>query len=385
MVWHDPTPSRSQSGGAKDATEGRDLESRLLERCPEHNDEPVTVSKNPDSAADKPTSPVVEAGWTIESGEELAFALEQILESHGVTIAAGSPFEGHVLQAIDLAEQRRAASHVDSGTDIRSSYRSLIGVRDIAKMVLEVRESPSFAALVPHLRLLSEGSGIQTSPSPVRDQATDKLFELFAATLAMQCGTDVKLDDPVRSRGNNPDVLATIRNRRWGIACKALHSLHIEGFITHLTKGIEQIESSEAEVGVVFFNAKNVLPHDEIWPLPPNDGDTRGAAAPRVWPDSTAPFARLLHALQNIGKDLLERAGSDHLSSFFRGKKSVPGFLIWGHSVSAVLIDGKPTVASVRAMNYQHVRNPTPEEMAPLRCLNWAAFADSPTRGPRPL
>jgi hypothetical protein len=50
-----------------------------------------------------------------------------------------------------------------------------------------------------------------------------------------------------RRQGVNPDVLATLAGRKWGIACKALHGTNPEGFLEHFRKGVDQIERSVAE------------------------------------------------------------------------------------------------------------------------------------------
>jgi hypothetical protein len=62
---------------------------------------------DPEPTADRPLSPLVEAGWKIESAEDLVFALEELLTTHGLAIATGSRFEEHVLRTIELADQRR--------------------------------------------------------------------------------------------------------------------------------------------------------------------------------------------------------------------------------------------------------------------------------------
>jgi hypothetical protein len=36
----------------------------------------------------------------------------------------------------------------------------------------------------------------------------------------MQIGNGIELDDPYRSSGDNPDILASIDGIRWGFACK---------------------------------------------------------------------------------------------------------------------------------------------------------------------
>jgi hypothetical protein len=152
--------------------------------------------------------PRVQPGWDYANAETAALALEELLARHGIRIAPGSVFERDVLQVMKLVQQKQLGVP-EVGHDVRADYRTLIGVYDLATLILEAEQSPSFPALVPHLRLLNEGSILQNAPSPGSDQAADKIFELFVATLAIQCGTDIEVDDPVSSRGDGGGVTAS--------------------------------------------------------------------------------------------------------------------------------------------------------------------------------
>jgi hypothetical protein len=326
----------------------------------------------------------VQPGWRYEQAQLAALALEDLLRRHGITIDPGSAFESHVLRVMRLTYDKEAGVAADD-PDVRGTYRTLVGVYELAKLILEVKDSPSFAGLVPHLRMLNDGASLQNSPSAGGDQATNKLFELFTGTLAIQCGTDVVLDDPYAPAGNNPDVLATLGGRRWGIACKVLHGVHPEGFVTNLVKGLDQIENSPAEIGVVLFNLKNVLPHDRIWPLAPiPDSGSPPELGYAAWPDPADPFHILLDSLDSLSNTLVSYLPPDHLDRLFRERKSIPGFALWGHSVSAIMIDDRPTPTSVRALNVRQVAAVPTEVNNVLSCLNRAAFLSSPLRGPRP-
>jgi len=325
----------------------------------------------------------VSPGWHYEDAEDAAIALEQLLTKYGISIQSGSPFEERVLAVMKLVGQKRTRSSSSDG-DIRPAYRTLVGIHELATLILASDAFPSFHALIPHLRLLNQGSALQTIPSAGTDQATNKLFELFVGALAVQCGTDVLMDDPFTSKGDNPDVLATLGRRRWGLACKVLHGESPEGFIHHLEKGLDQIERSPAEVGAVIFNLKNIFPHEEIWPMaaipntdPPEDG-------PGIWSDARAPYEILMSTLEEVGDSLLSYLPQGYLDELFVGKKSIPGFLVWAHSVSGVSIDGRPTAASVRALNCKQVGAIPDDVRNVIKCLNWAAFTGAPDRGPRP-
>lgn len=328
--------------------------------------------------------PNVQPGWEYGAAQDAAFGLEALLARHGVTIAPGSTFEAHVLNVLRLVAAKRSAGADLVPDDVRDQYRILIGVYELASLILAVENLPGFNALVPHLRLLNEGTALQNVPSTGSDQATNKLFELYMGAVALQCGSDPSLDDPHHSNGRNPDVLFTARGRRWGIACKVLHGRHPQGFVEHLTKGLDQIDASGAEVGVVAFNLKNVLMHDLVWPLAPLDGVAGAPLTTGVWVSPEAPFRILLTQMEHLAADLASYLPQGHLDTLFARRKSIPAFLLWGASPSGVIINGKPTPTSVRAMIVKSVGTVRDEDMKVLRCLTWAIYADSAMRGPRP-
>jgi hypothetical protein len=326
----------------------------------------------------------IEKGWLYDSAESSALELEALLKKHGVLIRAGSAFEQHVLSVLHMVGEKKVGRIDPQEQDIRPLYRTLIGVHEFASLLLSVQDNPSFSVLIPHLRLLNEGEVLQNSPSIGTDQATNKLFELYMGAVAMQCGDNLELDDPISSTGDNPDVLITIGRRRWGIACKVLHGKSPQGFIDNLEKGLDQIDRSAADVGIVIFNLKNILPHDRIWPLAHLDGIAGNPLTAAVWPDPSTPFQLLVYHMQRLGVELASYLPSSHLDIVFRNRKSLPGFLLWGASPSAAIINGLPTPASVRAMNFQTARQVSRSDKKVLECLNWAIYADSLERGPRP-
>ena len=329
--------------------------------------------------------PITEQRWPYERAEETAFALEGLLRRHCIAIQPGSPLESAVLNAMLIAERKRSGVKAVGDEDVRDSYRVLAGIHELSNLILSVRDHPSFTSLLPHLRLLNDGAALQNTKSHSGDSVTNKLFELLMAAIAMNCGSDVVLDDPIRSDGTNPDILATLGGRRWGIACKVLHSTHPEGFLEHLRKGLQQIEKSPAETGVVAFNLKNVLPHSDIWPLASDNEGT--GLYPAAWTDPNAAYAFFFQAASEIGRRL--DASVDNvpavLANEFAGKKSVPAFLLWAHSVCGLLIKGKPAPTSLRALIAVQVLDEVElYDERVLACLNWAAFHDSAGRGSKP-
>jgi hypothetical protein len=324
-------------------------------------------------------------GWSFARAEQMAIELEALLKTHRLSIAPGSAFEAAVLTAMQIREWKRSAYTIGTGADVRSHYRAMFGVQELASLIVSVRNHANFNNLIPHLRLLSRGSALQNTKSRGNDEATNKLFELLVACLLMQFADEVELDDPTRSTGSNPDVLATIAGRRWGFACKVLHSIHPEGFLEHVRKGVAQIERSPAQVGVVVFNLKNVLPHDELWPRVPHLGGFGAALA--AWP--TADDAN--RVLRQKAEAVFRRIRSEVpnpasvMAPEFVGKKSVRAFLLYAPTVTGVLFNGQPATTILRMMIGMSVGPPLDrQDELVLECMNWAAYHDFPWRGPRP-
>jgi hypothetical protein len=116
--------------------------------------------------------------------------------------------------------------------------------------------------------MLSKTTVLQNTASRVTDDAANKVIELYTACLAMTFGSNVALDHPVSSKGDNPDVMLNFRGQRWGLALKTLHSRNPRTIYDNIKKATDQIEASPATHGLVIMNVKNVLDYDALWPSP---------------------------------------------------------------------------------------------------------------------
>lgn len=328
--------------------------------------------------------PIVDReGYRFSTAQERTIAFEALLRAHGIDIAPGSRFESIALSVFEALYQRDATS-ADPSTDVREYLKHLIGFNELAGLVLSVADNHEFSRLVPHLRLLNRGMSIQNMPSPGVDQATNKVFELFAGIMALHCGANLALDDD-KAQGQNPDVLITIDDRRWGIACKSLHGSNPEGFIGHLEKAIDQIERSPAETGVVLFSIKNLLNQSRYWSVTNPDAVERGEEAMlSAFRDPVRPFAMLVDDANEIGNRLRQYLPQGYLENAFAGKKCLPGFLVWAHVVTAVVFDDLPVPTSARVMAWQHVGDTPPRDMAVLQRLHDAAYAGDKVNAPAP-
>ena len=127
-----------------------------------------------------------------------------------------------------------------------------MGFVDLAGKVAGVKDRPDFSQLIPHLDMLSKTTVVQNTASSVTDGAANKVIELYIACLAMTFGSNIALDHPVDSRGDNPDVMLDFRGQRWALALKTLHSRNPRTIYDNIKKASDQIEASAASHGLVF-------------------------------------------------------------------------------------------------------------------------------------
>lgn len=106
--------------------------------------------------------------------------------------------------------------------------------------------------------MLSNTTVSQNSSSQVTDDAANKVIELYVAFLAMTFGSNIALDHPVHSKGDNPDVILDFRGQRWALALKTLHSRKPRTIYDNIKKAADQIAASFATHGLVVLNVKNL-------------------------------------------------------------------------------------------------------------------------------
>jgi len=220
--------------------------------------------------------------------------------------------------------------------------------------------------------LLNVGEVSQSRPVSATDQASNKIFELLAGCFAMRCGTNVSLDDPDHSRGDNPDVLATIRGRQWGIACKVLHSVNPKTILDNIVEGLRQIRTSTAETGFVFLNLKNVLDHAKYWPVQ-NSAEWAHGAEPvfQAFIDVSIPRIFLEGEIGTLVAGVRPLVTAEELGSRFRQSRSLPGVVLYANVMSAVTgPNGKPVPLSQRWLTWAGTDSLTDDEAAVLDCFN---------------
>lgn len=199
-----------------------------------------------------------------------------LLSRNQIQPQTNSSLEGELLSLTQLIDVTKNPSRAE-GTNQASLLRVAAGVHDLAAKVLSVEPLPEFQAFLSHLRLIAKvsiwaASIVQNKASAPSDDTARKMAELYLGCLAAHVGTQVKLDSPDNAKGDNPDVVFTVKERslakgcqEWALAIKTISSKQGQTIFERIKEGAKQIERCSAEKGMVVINTKNALDHDALW------------------------------------------------------------------------------------------------------------------------
>lgn len=274
-----------------------------------------------------------------------------LLASRGVAVAPGSPLDIACDASAAILLRHWDRSLLGPLLDIREDFRDALAVYTFARKVLKQQGHPDFNELLPHLMKLATKGGIEQNQwSDVRDQLSPKIFELLIALAAMDSGTMIRLDDPDKSKGDNPDVIVTIDGVRWGFACKMLNTAGPEGapnpktLFDNIEKAVRQIEAApDVQVGLVIISLKNVIRHDRLWPILNPDEVANGAEPIFGAAILQEPVVQCLRKRGTALFDEMEKViGADEVLAIFRGRKASPGAAFYIQTVASIVRGGTP-------------------------------------------
>jgi hypothetical protein len=216
----------------------------------------------------------------------------------------------------------------DPGRDKRQYYIDAFGIWTFMAKIVRLHNKPGLEQFLPHVNLLNEGAVGQNKPLEACEDATNKIFELLFALILLDIGTDLALDHPHEPKGDNPDILVTLDNQRWGFACKTVYGKSAKTFFDNLKKGVEQIEDSSAEIGCVVANFRNLIQHDQFRPVKrgPDGALQFGSIKPEERDLVPLVLKNMVAAKQ---EDLGKEIGVPEVMAIFAQKKCIPGFLAY--------------------------------------------------------
>jgi hypothetical protein len=204
----------------------------------------------------------------VSPGERAGF--EALLAGLGIAIRPGSVFED-VGRCLDEFLSLQDGGDAFPREYIRPRMQHIVAMVDLVRKLQRNRSHPSFDTLVPHLRLLDalDVDPSRSSKTAVRDQNSNKLFELLVAMVAMTFSRAVVLEGPREHAATSPDVVAEVDGVRWGFACKVLHSRDPRAYRARVAEGIRQLERAPVRAGLVVINLKNLVDSDVLTPYEP--------------------------------------------------------------------------------------------------------------------
>jgi hypothetical protein len=271
--------------------------------------------------------------------QKLILDFEKLLERYSIKVKKNSDLETKFFDSFDILYKYEDISKRDPTEDCRPLFRNSAALYDLALKIIQVEKHPDFKQLLPHLSKLNDCSIGQNSKSKRTDQDANKIIELYIASLCMSFCDHISLDHPIKSIGDNPDVIADIRGKKWGFACKTIHTSNSQTIYENIKKAIEQIERANVELGIPVINLKNVLPHDEeIWPKEHH------------FLSEDEPISVIKKHVDIIDSTLRNEIGDEVLKDQFKNKKSLPGILYIAQSATSVLLRRGPTPTRLHVM-----------------------------------
>ena len=311
-----------------------------------------------DAMFDKPSPDSLET-YLRPTGQVASFAelsqqvddFEQIMVKYGVSIKVGSDLEAACLSVVDILQKNQRPELRDPNEDVRVVFTEILGIWSLLTKIIRHRNHPSFPQFVPHLELLNKGRVVQNKSLRTSDEASNKIFELLMALTLLDIGNDLVLDHPSLAEGNNPDILVTIDRQRWGFGCKTVYGKSAKTFWDNIKKGSEQIENSEAVIGCVLINFRNLLDHDRYWPIL-NAEEYRKGAEPDfgVYTDPST-IGKLINCQVTQKRDeVVKEIEAKNVENFFTGKKCIPGFLAFCQTRASKIAVGRPVPTAISAL-----------------------------------
>jgi hypothetical protein len=306
--------------------------------------------------------------YPFQQSEQLVRLFEELLKTNGITIQSDSDLERVCLKAMEInAKYKKEITH-NNRTDIRKDFAEMAGLTDFMQQITKHQNHKDFNKLILHLNLLNTAdNSVLTTKSKITDDSNNKLFELYIALLWMTFSQNIELDNPKNSKGDNPDIMFDFLNKKWAIACKSLHSNKEKTLFDRLEEGVDQINRSNADKGIVIVNFKNIVDIDKIFPY-------RIEKKEYIY-DPFLNIEEPLTIMHSYSTDFCTRlnstVGNETLIEKLHNQKCFACYLSFLHSTTCIKLNGSNTATILKEINLTYFENITDEEYLSLsECLN---------------
>lgn len=302
---------------------------------------------------------------SFEDLEALAKEFKAGLESLGIDVEKGTTLGDILALVLELPTRRKNIQSMSLSEDIRPEWRSILAVRRLALKFVRLYVRPGFDVMAAHLKLLNKGKLAENRYD--RSEEGNKVFELLFALLAFEVGTNLVLDPPInaksKKRKKKVDILFTYQGERWAIECKVPNG-SAESLLNLIDKGVEQIQESDATIGVVAISARNILQHDVFWRK-----EEDGSYPP--WEKEEAQA--IMECCASVVAEVVRKVRPPEVwESRLVGKKTLTQLLGYFESACGVIHNGKPTVASYGLMSQINLATTAQAAPALFEALNRA-------------
>lgn len=273
-----------------------------------------------------------------------SISFEKRLHDIGIEISTNSDLYTIGCKLMEHHEKVLNKEKVDEFEDIRHSITEVLGYSNFVNKLSPMLDSEYIDRIKPHLELLGSSNILQNSPSKISDQGSNKLFELYVAALCYPELSDIYLDHPSRSKGDNPDVTFLYNGSKWGIACKVLHSRNEKTIFDNIKRGIEQLNRSDIEKGFVLLNLKNIIDLDYVWPIS-NLDEIKNGMQPKFEcnPDYESIVNNIQDYITRFRDSLVNGLGYQNILNLLRNSKSIDAVALLTETVTGVSLDNIPT------------------------------------------
>lgn len=291
----------------------------------------------------------IDEGGVVCSYPELKKLLDpfkKVLHDNGISIKDGSKLSKICDAISDLDKYCKDKEYQKSIGDPKEFFKNILGFWSFLRKIVNLSNHERFSELKPHLELLASEEFKQNEKKEYNNE-TNKIFELLFALALFQAGCkDIKLDSPTNSKGNNPDILATWKEERWGFACKTVYSSSEKTFFDNIKKGIDQIQKSEADKGYVVINFRNIIDHS-FW----DDKNKTNLNENRkkfytTW-SLESIVEKIVPEVSKKEKKIINEIGKENIFKAYRDKKASFGFIAFCSTIAPMALQGQPLPSDI--------------------------------------
>jgi hypothetical protein len=208
-------------------------------------------------------------GLRFVDAEQALNRFEALLAERRIKVGVGSRLEQIFLSLTEYLALHRREMHLPPTVDRRDQWLRMLGLVDLALKLLAASETALFPRLVPHLKLFASltADPSQNARTDPNDDNNHKLFELLTGAACVRFCDDLFMEGPKSNATFTPDLTVISDVKRWGVACKVLHSDKPTTYRDRVSEAIGQIDRAALDRGVVLINVKALLPVDELLPF----------------------------------------------------------------------------------------------------------------------